>query len=263
MQLAARSGLKSLMLLGCLLLSLPLAAEQVVRVGAVHFPPYVDKPEQGREPGLLDELLAALNALQDDYRFISVPTSLPRRYRDFSAGRIDLAFFENPRWDWQDTPHVAVDMGLEDCEVFVARADAGRGQDYFDDLQGKRLALFSGYHYAFAGFDATPRHLSERFHATLTYSHDSNLRMVLRGRADIAPVTRSYLELYYRRHPEVAAQLLVSQRVDQVYRHQALLRPQAPLEASRLAALLEALRERGTLAAIFMPYHIRVPGPGE
>ncbi|CAD5110157.1 PhnD/SsuA/transferrin family substrate-binding protein [Zestomonas carbonaria] len=257
MLLAVRSWLQPLSLLFFALCSLPLAAGQEVRVGAAHFPPYAERPEQGGDLGLLGDLLAALNTLQDDYRFVAVPTSLPRRYRDLREGRIDMMMFENPQWDWQDIPHIALDMGLEDSEVFVARAETGRGQDYFDDLEGKRMALFSGYHYAFAGFDATPHRLVEQFRATLTYSHDSNLKMVLRGRADIAPVTRSYFEVYRRSDPD-AGQLLVSERIDQVYRHQALLRPRSPIDAQTLGALLDTLRAQGRLADIFAPYHISV-----
>ncbi|MCY5846758.1 hypothetical protein OV669_25845, partial [Salmonella enterica subsp. enterica serovar 1,4,[5],12:i:-] len=92
--------------------------------------------------------------------------------------------FENPQWGWQDIPHASVDMGLEDAEIFVAQRQTDRGQGYFTDLTGKRLAVFSGYHYAFANFNPDPKAMAAQFNATLTYSHDSNLLMVTRGRAD-------------------------------------------------------------------------------
>lgn len=81
-----------------LLLAGPLMAAQDVRVAAVYFPPYVFKAEQSQATGLLDELLAALNQIQTDYRFVMVPTSVKRRFRDFEQQRIDLAIFENPGW---------------------------------------------------------------------------------------------------------------------------------------------------------------------
>jgi hypothetical protein len=46
--------------------------------------------------------------------------------------------------------------------------------------------VFSGYHYAFANFNADPKYLATHFNATLTYSHDSNLLMVARG----VPISR-------------------------------------------------------------------------
>ncbi len=264
MGMSMRRLLRAGGVLGALLLAMPLAAEQVVHVGGVHFPPYVVKPEQPNASGLLLELLEALNQEQGDYRFVMVPTSVPRRFRDFQDGRIDLALFENPAWDWQTIAHDTVDMGLEDAEVFVARVEVGRGQSYFDSLQGKRLALYNGYHYAFAGFNAAPEFLQQNYNATLTYSHDSNLLMVLRRRADIALVTRSYIGEFLERHRKYAGQLLVSERVDQRYKHYALVRPQGPISAERFAALLEQLRRGGQLAEIFTPNRIAVrPGSVE
>lgn len=233
-------------------------ADQVVHVGAVHFPPYVVRPEKGEDSGLLSRLVIALNAVQQDYRFVMVPTSVPRRYRDFEQGRIDIAMFENPEWGWKSIAFDKVDLGLEDAEVFVARRVAGRQQDYFDDLSDKRLAIFSGYHYGFAGFNADPKYLATQFNAIATYSHDSNLLMVARGRVDIAPVTRSYLIDFMSRYRSDAGQLLVSERVDQTYRQFALLRPGAGISARRFQQLLQVLREEGVLAQIFEPLQISV-----
>ena len=236
----------------------PASAAQLVRIGAAHFPPYTVRPEQGADTGLLPQLVEALNTSQTDYQFVLVPTSIPRRFRDFEQGRVDMAIFENPDWGWQKIAHASVDMGLEDAEVFVAQRLPARDQSYFTDLDGKRLAVFSGYHYAFANFNPDPKYLVEHFNATLTYSHDSNLLMVARGRADIALVTRSYLSDFMVRNAQMAGQFLVSQRIDQVYHHYALLRPKAPITAQAFAELLKRLRDSGQMLKIFEPYRIDV-----
>lgn len=241
-----------------LLCPFTLAASKVVHVGATYFPPYVMKTEEAQTRALLPQLLSALNKAQSEFRFVALPTSLARRFRDFETGRIDLALFENPGWGWQAIEHLDIDMGLEDSEVFVTRRDALRTQRYFDSLAGKRLALYTGYHYGFAAFNADPVYLNQHFNVALTYSHDSNLLMVLHGRADIALVTRSYIDDFIARYPEHEAQLLISERVDQRYRHHALLRPQAPISAQRFASLLEQLRVDGTLQQIFGRQHIWV-----
>ncbi|KAB0499608.1 substrate-binding periplasmic protein [Pseudomonas vancouverensis] len=244
----------------------PSQAAQLVRIGAAHFPPYTVRPESGADTGLLPQLVEALNRLQSDYQFVLVPTSIPRRFGDLKQGRIDMAIFENPAWDWEKVPHVAVDMGLEDAEIFVAKNQIdgrpARQQSYFSDLSGKHLALFSGYHYAFAHFNAEPQYLVKNYNATLTYSHDSNLLMVLRGRADVALVTRSYLSDYLLRHEEVAHQFLVSERVDQIYHHYAILRPAAAISGEAFQLLLQGLRDNGEMLKIFAPYRIAlVPVP--
>lgn len=258
MSTPVRMALKTLLLATTVLWAWQAGAAQVVRIGAAHFPPYTIRPERGEDTGLLPQMVSALNAMQSDYRFEMVPTSIPRRFRDFQQARFDMAIFENPAWGWKDIPHEDVDMGLEDAEIFVTHRLPGRTQNYFDDLHGKRLALFSGYHYAFAHFNADPKLLAENYNATLTYSHDSNLLMVLRDRADIALVTRSYLSTFMASNPEDAEQFLVSDRVDQVYRHFALLRPDAPISAEQFGELLQQLRENGQMFKIFQPFRIAV-----
>jgi ABC-type amino acid transport substrate-binding protein len=253
-----RKALSILLLLAVFWLAAPTWAGDAieVKIGAAHFPPYTVRPEQGADTGLLAQLIDALNRSQQRYRFILVPTSIQRRFTDFQQGRTDMAIFENPQWGWQQIPHQAVDMGLEDAEVFVARQANGRDLHYFDDLHGKRLALFNGYHYAFAAFNSDPDYLRRAYNATLTYSHDSNLLMVQAGRADIALVTRSYLSDFLARNPASRAQLVPSERIDQVYHHYALLRPGAPIGEQSFAALLRSLRDSGELARIFEPYRI-------
>lgn len=236
-------------------------AAQEVRVAAVYFPPYVFKAEQNQPRGLLSELLAALNQAQSQFSFVMVPTSIKRRFRDLEQQRIDLAIFENPGWGWRDVPHEALDMGLEDSEVFVARAEPGRDQRYFDSLTDKRLALYHGYHYAFAQFNAEPGYLSKTFNASLSHSHESNLLMVLHQRAEIALVTRSYIGEFLERNRQFAGQLLISERADQRYRHHVIMRPGAPISPEQFSAILEGLRERGQLEQIFTRYQVAViPG---
>ncbi|HSC84489.1 MAG TPA: transporter substrate-binding domain-containing protein [Pseudomonas sp.] len=234
-----------------------LAAEDVL-IAAVQFPPYVIKPEKDVQQGLLAELVASLNGIQADYRFVLRPTSLKRRFGDFQKGRVDIVMFENPDWDWQGIAGSRIDLGLEDSEVFVARAEPGRGQDYFDNLMDKRLALFNGYHYGFAGFNNDIDWLESNFKAKLSYSHESNLNLVLHERADVAPITHSWLNGYLQEHPELQAQLLVSSWTDQVYRHYAILRPEAPITAERFRQLMQELRDGGELGRIFTPYGITV-----
>ncbi|ROQ43076.1 amino acid ABC transporter substrate-binding protein (PAAT family) [Pseudomonas putida] len=248
----------SLSMLAVAWLTTPACAQEQIRIGAAHFPPYTVNPERDTGSGLLAQLIQALNALQDTYHFTLVPTSIPRRFRDFNEGRIDMAIFENPDWGWKGIDFVKVDLGLEDAEVFVTHNIEGRGQGYFDSLQGKRLELYSGYHYAFAGFNADARYLQQTFGATLTYSHDSNLMMVQRDRADVALVTRSYLYDFLARHEDYRGQFLASERTDQTYHHYALLRPQAPISGEAFARLLQQLHENGQLQDIFGPYQIGV-----
>ena len=235
-------------------------AAQVVKVGAYNYPPYVLKAESEQPQGLLPDLLAVLNQQQNDYHFELVPTSVTRRYRDFQHARFDIIMFESAAWGWQDIALTNLDLQVEDADIYVAKAEPGRTQAYFEQLKGKRLALYTGYHYGFANYNADPEYLTREFNAMLNYSHESNLLMVQRGRADITVVTRSYLHSFERMFPEQRAQLLTSSKADQIYHHEALLRPQAPINSATLGALLQQVGSEGLLRKLYAQYQLRPLG---
>jgi ABC-type amino acid transport substrate-binding protein len=235
----------------------PVQAERLVKVAGTYFPPYVQ--DAAARKGLLIELLGALNQIQSDYRFVVVPTAIPRRFADLQAGRIDMVMFDNPQWGWGKINHEVIDLGMQDAALFVALAP--REESYFDTLQGKRLALYRDYSYRFADFVTDPERLRERFAVALTYSHEGNLLMVLNRRAEIAVVTRSFLEDFLQRNPQYRDRLHIARKVDQYYDHRALLRLNGPINALQLENLLERLRTAGILESIFQPLGILVRPP--
>ena len=238
-----------------------LLAEQVVGVGAYNFPPYVDKAESAEPTGLLIDLIALANAEQKDYRFVLVPTSAARRYRDLASGRFDLILFESPDWGWQGTAYHAMPLNVNDAEVYVALRKPGRDQRYFDNLKDKRLSLYNGFHYGFADFNSDSDFLRSHYQVTLTYSHKSNLNMVLRDRADMTVINRSFFDTYAEQYPEQAKQFLVSDKVDQTYRHQMLLRADAAVPAEAIVKLQKQLEDNGKWPALLSRYHLKLSPP--
>ncbi|WP_042695521.1 ABC transporter substrate-binding protein [Azospirillum sp. B506] len=223
------------------------APAATVRVGAYEFPPYVD--ETGR--GVTRDLLDLLNAAQEEFRFEMVRTAPQRRYEDLEQGRFDIIAFESLSWGWQDYPVEATRPFLRDAEVFVARAAPGIDQHYFDDLNGKTILGRLGYHYAFAGFDADPKRLEQRYRTRLTVTHEGNVRSVVAGRADLAIVTRSFLIRFLQREPELARQILVSDRTDQIYEHTILTRRGGAVTAAWLNSLIDRLEADGRLESLW------------
>lgn len=223
------------------------ASATVIQVGAYEFPPYVDETGGGVTRDLLD----LLNGAQSEFRFEMVRTAPQRRYEDLEQGRFDMIAFECRNWGWQDRPVDATRPFLRDAEVFVARAAPEIDQHYFDDLRGKTILGRLGYHYAFAGFDADPKRLEQRYRTRVTVTHEGNVRSVVAGRADLAIVTRSFLTRFLHREPELARQILVSDRTDQIYEHTILTRRGAAVSAGWLDSLLDRLGADGRLETLW------------
>ncbi|WP_247894330.1 transporter substrate-binding domain-containing protein [Azospirillum sp. B510] len=228
----------------------PVAAQSApvtLRVGAYDFPPYVD--ESGG--GVTRDLLNLFNAAQSAYRFEMVRTAPQRRYDDLDQGRFDMIAFESKTWGWQDRPVDASRPYLRDAEVFVAKAGPGIDQHYFDDLTGKSILGRLGFHYAFAGFNADPKQLEQRYRTRVTVTHEGNVRSVVAGRADLAIITRSFLTRFLQREPDLARQVLVSDRTDQIYEHTILTRQGGPVTVGWIDALLDRLEAGGQLEALW------------
>lgn len=243
-----------------LCLTSPAPAEPLnVRVGGYQFSPFVDLDARGRASGLTLELIALMNQQQAQYHFQFVATEPSLRFREFSAGRFDLVFFENIAWGWQRLPVRSSRVFLRGGERYLALAGAGRDQSYFNDLAGKRLVGIKGYHYGFAGFNSNPDYLTQHFNIQLIDSNAGSIRMLLSGRVDIAVVTEAFLEQYLQQHPDLRSQLLVSEIRDQDYQHTILVRDGIKPDAADMDKLLDQLQANGSLQQLWQKYGIMEP----
>ncbi|MFT6464861.1 MAG: ABC-type amino acid transport substrate-binding protein [Halopseudomonas sp.] len=221
-----------------------------VKVGGYSFPPFVNRPADGQWSGLTLDVIAAMNARQDDYQFVFFSTSASRRYHDFDDNQYDMMLFESPDWGWQGKSVVSLHGPVTGREVFIAKAAEGRGQDYFAQRQSKRIALFSGYHYAFTGFNPDRDYLRKEHGAAMTFSHESIIQMVLRERAEFGVVTEAFLQQYLAQYPEHQGQLLVSEKADQHYRHALIMRQGSVPGISYMDDLFQQLRNQGELSRL-------------
>ncbi len=252
------------LLLGALLCFLgPVAAEAapVVKVGGYNFPPFVFFNEDGSYTGLTLDMIRAINRFQQRYHFRFVPTSAQRRYRDLARGVFQMIFFESVLWGWQGRGVKPTRVYLKGGEVFIARRRPGRTLSYFDSLAGKTIAGILGYHYAFADFRTDPDYLRRTFSMVLTSSPQGNIMMVIRGRIDLAVVTKSYLDLFLKQHPAYRKQLMISPRMDQVYRHTILIKEGTRPGVEEMNQLLEHMEKRGVLDRLWRKYGLGISGP--
>lgn len=222
---------------------------QVVVVGGYQFEPYVEV-----SGGVAPQFLQLLNDKQDqfEFRFLEIPAR--RRYSLMQARRIDMILFEMQAWGWEDKADlVAVTPPLlSGAEVFVTRAEEYQ-QDpkIFERLQSKKLALTLGYHYGFAGFNASPDFLKKTYDVVLSDFQRHTLRHVIAGSADLAVVNEAFLERAFRETPDLRYRLKVSPKPDQEYRLPVMVRKNGPINVADVIALFDQLQKTGELQAFF------------
>jgi ABC-type amino acid transport substrate-binding protein len=228
----------------------------IVKVGGYAFPPFVTEADQDTS-GMTLDLIKALNAYQEKYRFEFFLTSPRRRYHAFEKGYYDMIFFENIRWGWEGKPVEASKVFLKGGEVYITKAVPGRDQRYFDSLKGKTLAGILGYHYQFAGFIADPAYLRERHGMKLYTRHDAIFKPVLTGQVDVAVVTASFLKHFLKKNPQKAPELLVSEKFDQIYNHTIIIRKHTHPGVDEINRLLTDMEQKGILNKLWKRYGIQ------
>lgn len=234
------------------LLMAPLAqAREQILVGLAHFPPFIVNQDKV-VGGLAKDMLSLMNAEQSDYEFVALPTLSTTRHKVFDLGRYDMSMFDSLDWGWKGRDVVASDVYLDGGEIYITQAKPGRDQSYFDNFENKTMIGIKGYHYGFAGFNSDPKYLTTKFNMELTPSNLGSIKMVLAGnRGDIAVVTKTYLSMYLREHPDARKKLLISEKFDQTYQHRIILRRNINLTIDEINALLAKLKSSGKLDALW------------
>jgi len=237
----------------CLLfLLVPLSfAKEIIRVGVAHFPPFIETRGE-KVGGLVAKMLELMNQHQDKYLFQALSTLPTTRHEIFKLGRYDMSMFDNLSWGWKGLDVDASDVYLQGGEVYIARAELGRDESYFQSFKSKALIGIQGYHYQFADFNADEEFLKQTFNMQLTKSNTGSIQMLLSGqRGDIAVVTISFLAKYLKENPQDRAKLLVSRKLDQTYQHSIIIRRGMQPNIDEINTILSELKEGGELSKLW------------
>jgi len=137
-----------------LLFSLSGWSHPLIKVGGYPYAPFVVKISDSHYEGLTLDLIDQLNEIQQEVKFIFVPTSAANRYKALDLGRFSLMLFEDSKWGWQTAKLKMTAPFLGGGEVYVALNKAGRDQRFFDDPSQHHLIGVTGYHYGVGQFNA-------------------------------------------------------------------------------------------------------------
>lgn len=246
-----------------LLSGIPAAqAKTVITVGAYHFPPVAEVDENHQPQGLLANLVQRLEAVHDDIDIQIFHTSPRRRHLDFDAGLYDVIFFESPDWGWANRDITFSRPILTDEDFYVALRKPGRDLDFFEDIRNRQLIAMSGYHYGFADLENNPKTLQDNFNIEFSDSHSRNLKLIKADRpsvAEVAIISRAYLQRHLSEQPEDWRQLLISDRLDQRYELRIIARKQGPVSASDMMQRLAPLVADGSYRMMVEKWGLQLP----
>lgn len=221
----------------------------MIPVGGYEFPPYVTVKD-GRHEGLTLDLISLFNEKQSKYKFTFVLTSAKRRYDDMKEGRFQIIPFEDKSWGWQEDAVTSTKIFSYGGEVFIANKSKAKDQKYFENLQGKSIKAIQGYHYGFLGFSNSSKVLKD-FNVHFTNTQEGNILSVINNRADLAIVTKGYLDIYLTKNPQDREKVLICQKLDQQYQLGILIsKKMSHVTTSELNDLINKIHADGSWAAV-------------
>ena len=227
-----------------------------VTVGMYPFAPFVEQKGSNGTTGMTIDLIAALNRSQTKYFFHAVLIPPKRRYQSYDRGDYDVIFYENKAWGWQDYQIDVSKVYQTGGEVYVALRQSGRGQEYFNRFDDKRMMGILGFHYGFADFNSDEKFLQNKFNMSLSQDNETNLSKLLKQRGDIVVITKAYLQRYLKIYPGVKERLLISEKLDQEYNHTVLVRPDSDVSIAEINNMLDELVRSGKMKVLFEKYGI-------
>ena len=235
-----------------------------ITVGAYYFPPVAEVSPDHEPEGLLGDLIDGLEAVNDDLEIRVFYTSPKRRYLDFEAGLYDVIFFESADWGWADRDVTMSRPILTDEELYVALKKPGRDLSFFDDISRRHIVAMAGYHYGFADLETDSQTLQEKFHIEFSDSHSRNLQLIMADRpsvAEVAIISRAYLQMHLSEHPEDWRKLLISDKPDQRYQLRIIAREGGPVSAGDMIQFMAPLVNNGTYRLMVEKWGLQLP-PG-
>lgn len=242
-----------------LLLHVPLALSDdanqptPISVGAYEFPPFFEI-NGGTYSGITPLLVKAFNEAQDDYIFELTLTSPKRRYIDFERGRIQMLFFEDPKWGWKGYPIATSKEFLKGGEVFIAKKNRATNPAIFKNIEQRRIAAMLGYHYRFADWNSDTKALKKRFNIRLLSHSSAIVKQVIRGKVEIGIVSKAFLDRELYRNPNLQKKLTTSGFYDQHYSHRVMLANNANISIETINSILKKLHDNGTLKRILSQF---------
>lgn len=212
-----------------------------------------------KRAGFTPDLIAALNEIQEAYRFVMHETSARRRYQDIRSGHLDVIMLESPSWNWEAEPVVFSKPIVIESDLYISRRDRVPGTSWFNDITTHSLAAVLGYEYGFAQMEDDPATLRGNFDIALLYNEEEVLESVLRGDSEIGVISAGYLSRRFSDQPALSEQIIIGPKRDSAFGLGAVISHNAAIDLEAFEGLIDLLRRSGMIERQWQHWHRAMP----
>jgi len=227
-----------------------------VIVGMGVRPPFLSLSE---ESGAGLEILAVMNAVQQQFFFAHKEVPSKRRVQAMDEAWIDTIMWDNAAWGWQTLDIESSGPLVKSKDVYITLKKENRSQNFFDEISTKKIAMVNGFHYKFANFETDIKKLKQRFSISLVRTEEAVLKMILAERAEVGVVSETSLNWFLIRYPQHRSTIFVSEKYDTAYSRNFLVPSNGIINVDDINEILKLADSKGLLAPIYNKYGLKKP----
>ena len=222
----------------------------IVKVGSSQDqPPYVLEDNTGLSQDILD----ALNKIQNKYEFTLVSLPTLRLRQKFTDGTIHMISLSNINWGYEKISKKSIDLLKVEDKYFTLK-DLGITQDYFKNIGKESTVVVNGFNYKFLNNQKDQKILEEKYNTKTVLDENAVYLMILNRRAKIGVISSTFLNHIKLTQKLNYSKLLIADVSDSEYYRHCLLNKYSPISINELNTYLVKLKNSGELAKIFKDY---------
>ncbi|MCJ8314062.1 MAG: transporter substrate-binding domain-containing protein [Saccharospirillaceae bacterium] len=230
------------------------AANQVYVAVNREQPPFTT----GTDKGLVEDIIKALNSIQNDYEFIVKHVVPDRAKQGLNDGNYDMIAMSNINWGYQSLPTKASIDLLAVQDQFFSLSKNVNSDDYFDGIaKNLTVSVVRGFSYQFLDFEKDTTILKSKFNTSVVLDEPTVIKMVLTGRAMVGVSSSTNLEYFSINNPADHKKLVVYENVDSSYNRHFIISDASSITVDEFNVYIGQLNENGTLQTIFSKYGLK------
>lgn len=222
-----------------------------VLVASDDWPPLLTEGAHARDApiGFIADFFKAANAIQNSIVFDVVVMPFKRIQREVAHGNVDVVAMKNIAW-MGDLALTSSEPVIHSGDVYIALAESGRTQTFFQEKSERQWVGVNGYHYGFANFNSDAEYLRKKFNIQLVTNNFSVIRMILKGRAEVGVVPETVLTHFMETKGIKQDAFLIGKAYDSEYTLSHLVRKNGPISVDQMNDIIRQLRVSGELNAL-------------
>lgn len=206
--------------------------------------------------GLVNDLVDALNKLQNKYLFTVEHITPYRAEQGMNENNLDLIAMTNINWRHQGGDISASKDLLLVKDVFFSLKQFQTQENLFKNIGQSTHSISGvvGFSYHYANFETNQQILNSKYNTKVVVDEPSVIKNVLTGKSKLGISSTTSLNYFSKTNPAEYSKLYIHEKADSQYYRHFIISNLSEIKKQEFDDLIDKMRESGQLERIFNQY---------